>query len=1125
MLRPCAGASYGPPTIQVTSSDTCGNNSSFPLNLVTATAPGGAICSSTSSNCNGGSAWAYQTVIFEGITVFPRTCGKYSLSFSPTCCTPVMRNYRGGQITIYSDMYPLQDSTNSSVYYSDQSAYNLLVGVQNKIQLGAIDPDGDSLSYRFVCLKSLNSCLNLNNGYSHTRQIPGIQIDATTGEITVTPAITGLFGIGILVSEYNASGQLIAENYRMTQFRSIVSANSPPNDSLGISNYQGDGYHQGRDIYVCADDSFSFDFVIWDDIVLSGDSTDTLIITSNLDSILEGGTLSINPINDSVHIATVAWRAKNTTALTQDLTFMIKSSDDHCPHPGVKSSLFTIHVRPGSYIKNGVSAFICRGIKDSVRLEAIAQDSLRWQVLSGSPLQQGINFSCDTCKVAYAFPTSTTTYTLLDLKGSRCSNSDTITISVSDSFNIITIQDTSICEGDTINNFPLQISRNGNFDYSWSNASYISNDTTKNPDISIAISTDVQVRVSENNCTNFASSSLSVITSPKKTTEIISDPFCRGTGTSLEVELRSKCSNCGAHSLNCNAAKQMQIVQLGNTDDTTNTNGGSGPNNYPNPFASIHDNSRMQFLYRASELSSKSFHSGLITEIGFHLLSLPHGVSSASLQNYTIKMGCTADTNLIVWDTCTLVKKPFSLDLKPGWIMIKLDSAFYLPDSLNLVVELCFESNLSGATQVRRDTTSFFSSLSNYQNTVPICSVLSYNWSNLQARPEIILKYGTTYDTSAYTVSWHPQNKFSQVNSFKTNLSLSNTDSIYAVVRDTSGCFIDTLYKTIKALNNATVSIDSIPGVCRGVDSIPLNQGRPVGGTFSGPGVNSSNYFFPDSITPTDSAIVQYTYVDSNGCSETASKIIQLYQKTKVSLDSPQDLCLQDGPIPLSKGKPTGGTYSGQGVDTGYFHPEMSHVGNMMDITYTYIDSNRCANSAQDTLEVFSQAPQINVGGPDTVYKDSTGSFYIQIQAGSNYNWLAPNGTLILISNDSARISWSDTGVYQIEVVETVGNVCETSSFKEVTVIESPDSEPSAVHPNLGTISFRVFPNPVKDQLEIQHSKKEYFSVRITNSLGQLFFEGKALKSLSVNTSNWSTGAYQITLYSKEGHFIERVIK
>ncbi|MBL4753367.1 MAG: T9SS type A sorting domain-containing protein [Flavobacteriales bacterium] len=168
-------------------------------------------------------------------------------------------------------------------------------------------------------------------------------------------------------------------------------------------------------------------------------------------------------------------------------------------------------------------------------------------------------------------------------------------------------------------------------------------------------------------------------------------------------------------------------------------------------------------------------------------------------------------------------------------------------------------------------------------------------------------------------------------------LSLCQGDSVYLEgnYQYTSGVYYDSL-----------LSVDS----CDSVIATTLN-------------VEPANYFTPDVIICTgDSALIYGTYrttagtyFDSlttvNGCDSIHSTILIVLPLPTVSFSGlDTSYCLVDAVAPLT-GSPSGGFFNGIGMFGDLFSPTTAGIGTST-VTYTYIDSNNCTNSASQTVNV-----------------------------------------------------------------------------------------------------------------------------------------------------------------------------
>ena len=154
----------------------------------------------------------------------------------------------------------------------------------------------------------------------------------------------------------------------------------------------------------------------------------------------------------------------------------------------------------------------------------------------------------------------------------------------------------------------------------------------------------------------------------------------------------------------------------------------------------------------------------------------------------------------------------------------------------------------------------------------------------------------TTY--IGYTYSWTGPNGYT---SLVQNPNISgvgmNAAGIYTVViRNTSNC---------TALASTTVSILPLPTltfsvpydtVCNGSPVIPLTNGTPGGGVYSGQGVVPGNFFDPAFAGPGNFYLF-YTYTDANGCTNQDTSKLHVLICASVNEDDAIKLELYPNPV------------------------------------------------------------------------------------------------------------------------------------------------------------------------------------------------------------------------------------
>jgi hypothetical protein len=167
-------------------------------------------------------------------------------------------------------------------------------------------------------------------------------------------------------------------------------------------------------------------------------------------------------------------------------------------------------------------------------------------------------------------------------------------------------------------------------------------------------------------------------------------------------------------------------------------------------------------------------------------------------------------------------------------------------------------------------------------------------------------------------------------------------------------------YTDVNSCSNTattTIAINPLPSVSSSAanTSVCVNStsnvltGLPIGGTFSGAGVNGNN--FNASIAGVGSQVITYSYTDVNGCSASTSTTVVVNTLPTVSLTTINDSVCVNQTVLVLNGLPSGGTYSGTGVTGSTFNPSVAGLGPKV-ITYSYSDANNCSNTATTTILV-----------------------------------------------------------------------------------------------------------------------------------------------------------------------------
>jgi hypothetical protein len=118
-----------------------------------------------------------------------------------------------------------------------------------------------------------------------------------------------------------------------------------------------------------------------------------------------------------------------------------------------------------------------------------------------------------------------------------------------------------------------------------------------------------------------------------------------------------------------------------------------------------------------------------------------------------------------------------------------------------------------------------------------------------------------------------------------------------------------------------------------------------------------------------------------HGCDSIVTVSLIINKTPTVNIDAffPDTVLYNSKTIALPLGTPSGGIYSGKGVNSNNFVPSISGVGSHY-LSYTYIDTNNCSNSDSTAITVLLNSSIIETTNWDEIYiypNPNTGKFTI----------------------------------------------------------------------------------------------------------------------------------------------------
>ncbi|MES2800792.1 MAG: HYR domain-containing protein [Bacteroidota bacterium] len=404
------------------------------------------------SNCNGGPFEGEEMYFYEADITLAGTCDDWVFSYTDCCLPASVTNVAPNGMYFASNLDNLNIPFNNSPVLTSPSLGFICNGLTSSFNFGAVDIDGDSLSYELVtALDAGPTPMTYNFPYSGTDPMastPPVFIDAVTGDMVFNP--TAIMGAVIAVRIYEfRNGVLIASHLRQMIVESEGCTNNQPNFTP-LFNLTGGVQTGPFALEVCPGTPISFD-----------------IQASDLDALNVIGLSAVSTYPGSTFTQTGSNPVTGTFSWTPGLGFIgsnivvLSASDDNCPYLGRDYQSVILNVIQTT--SAGPDLIYCPS-QGPLTLSAVGGTTFTWSVISGDPA-----LSCTNCSSTIVSPTVTTTYEVTSDLGT-CSNTDQVTVTVVPDFTFTISPDTSLCLpylGTVALNLTTTPTPAGIYTYSW----------------------------------------------------------------------------------------------------------------------------------------------------------------------------------------------------------------------------------------------------------------------------------------------------------------------------------------------------------------------------------------------------------------------------------------------------------------------------------------------------------------------------------------------------------------------------------------------------------------------------------------------------------------------------------
>lgn len=543
LYRDCSGSTIGTTPQDIDLSSSCGNFSAS-LDWVSTTNVS-QVCATATTTCNGGTLPGTEQYIFTGVVTLP-PCNNWVMSWSLCCRNDAITNLAtpGSQ-----DLY-IQTTLNNVLAPGNNSPQFLALPTPylctNQLTIynhGAADIDGDSLYYQFTTpLDGPAAPIAYTAGYSTNNPIitaSGMNLNPTTGEMCLTPTVAQICVVSVIVTEYR-NNVLIGTYIREMQV--VISntcsntapfAGSAPNcgNVGGISNVIAGPtviQNDSNSFSMCPNDNICFT------VNVSDPDGDNITISSNAATAIPGATLTITGNGTQNPSLEFCWTPTSLDSGINVLTINLR--DDACPISASQYYTYDITVFDQPYA--GPDQIICG--PQWAQLNALGGAGYSWSVLSGDPLNPGVNITCNPCANPQVKPAITTTYLLTSTLSAACINTDTVTVTVVPDYFVIPFGDTTLCDYLATPIGVNVVPAAGTYTYSWNNTSLLSNPAIANPSaFPNSTTTYVATVTSPFGCVK--KDSVTVNVNPPPTLSIRPGDTTICLGSSLNFDLQSTC--------------------------------------------------------------------------------------------------------------------------------------------------------------------------------------------------------------------------------------------------------------------------------------------------------------------------------------------------------------------------------------------------------------------------------------------------------------------------------------------------------------------------------------------------------------------------------------------------------
>ena len=318
-------------------------------------------CPQQLTTCQGGHLYGLQQYIYQGQIIIP-PCKDWLITYY-LCCrnySNTIINSQSAGMYIPATLDNLDAPSCSSPSFTNIPVTILCEGERLCFNHGAVDPDGDSLTYALVAPfdkgpGGFPPHLIYANGFSAQQPFPSdppISLNTVTGDICMTPTVNIIAPLAVLVTKYR-NGIKIGSVLRDMQVNVIYCDNHLPVISgIDSTHSQYDSLINKYTDTICLGKTVDFSIYAHD--------KDTNKISITWNKAINGAKFIVSNNNSPNASARFMWKPENIDLRNTAHCFTATVADNSCPYEGTQTLSYCISVK-GFAVSIGRDTVLCRG--------------------------------------------------------------------------------------------------------------------------------------------------------------------------------------------------------------------------------------------------------------------------------------------------------------------------------------------------------------------------------------------------------------------------------------------------------------------------------------------------------------------------------------------------------------------------------------------------------------------------------------------------------------------------------------------------------------------------------------------------------------------------------------------